>query len=196
MISLKFRVFLSFFCGLVTMTFGQTENSMGKNNLTYDYTFYQGQWAAGGEILAQGVVLGYSRYFTPRLFGEFSYGLMNFKGRNSYFYLDDDEMDFINMRTFTIGAGYDLFQSKHFVFSTVLSYLRQSNEQLLLEYGSPDSGTYVRETGRAKDATLRIQFKPRIFVGEHFQIIPSYSYGFGLGKYKSDWLSLGLGYSF
>lgn len=196
MINLKFQVFLLFFCSLVSITFGQTESDLGKNNLTFDYSFYQGQSTAGGEILGQGVVLGYSRYFTPKIFAEFSYGLMNFEGRNSYFYLDEEEMDFINMKTFTIGAGYDIFQSKHFVFSTVLSYLRQSNEQLLLEYGSPDSGTYVRETGRAKDSTLRIQFKPRIFVGDHFQIIPSYSYGFGLGKYKSDWLSLGIGYSF
>ncbi|PZX54667.1 hypothetical protein LV84_02820 [Algoriphagus ratkowskyi] len=170
--------------------------STSKNTISWNYTFYQGQKNGGGEVLSQGIVIGYSRYFTKRIYADISYGMMHFEGRNSSFFLDDDEIDFINMRTYSIGAGYDLFQSDKFILSGELAYLRQTNEQLLSEYGSPEGGTYVRETGLAKDATLRLTIKSKIYITDHLHVIPSYSRGLGLGKYKSDWLSIGLGYSF
>ena len=170
--------------------------SSSKNRIFWNYTFYQGQKSGGGEVLSQGIVLGYSRYFTKRIYADFSYGMMHFEGKNSSFFLDNNETDFVNMRTYSLGAGYDLFQSDNFVLSGELAYLRQTNEQILSEYGSPESGTYVRETGLAKDATLRLTIKSNIYITDYLYVVPSYSRGLGLGKYKSDWLSIGVGYSF
>ncbi|EAZ82337.2 hypothetical protein ALPR1_03810 [Algoriphagus machipongonensis] len=181
---------LLFYCGLVFTTYGQTESDLGKNNLTYDYSFYQGERAAGGEILSQGFVLGFSRYLTKKVYGDITLGFMNFEGRNSQFFLDPEEMSFLNMRILTIGGGYDIFQSREFILSGELAYLRQSNEMLLVN--EPN----YRETGISIDSSARLRLKSRFFITENLQGLISYSHGFGLSRYKSDWLSLGIGYSF
>lgn len=91
---------LLFLICLSSSSIGQTNPRAEKNNLTYDYTFYQGERSTGGEILSQGIVIGYSRYFTERIYGDITLGLMHFEGKNNSFFLSPEEMNFLNMRTF------------------------------------------------------------------------------------------------
>lgn len=188
---LRIRTLIVFFFMCLSLsTIGQTKSGVEKNNITYDYTFYQGERSTGGEVLAQGIVIGYSRYFTKRIYGDITLGLMHFEGKNNRFFLSPEDMNFLNMRTFTLGAGYDLYQSTRFVLSAELAYLRQTNEMLLVDELD------LRSTGVSDDSSLRYRLKSRYFLTNNLQILLSYSHGFELGKYKSEWLSLGLGYNF
>jgi hypothetical protein len=54
----------------------------------------------------------------------------------------------------------------------------------------------VRETGRSSDITARVGLKARIFLTENLQLIPSLAYGFQIQSYETNWLNIGLGYSF
>ena len=119
---------------------------------------------------------------------------MNFEGKNSKWYLDPEEMSFINMRTFTLGLGYDLIQSGLFTLSGEMAYLHQSNEELLMIL---NTGTIIiRETGVTTDSALRTKLKASVAIDKNLNFITSYSRGFRFVKYSSNWLSLGLSYSF
>lgn len=115
-----------------------------KNNVYVGYSVYEGSRSYGGNISAQGFDISYSRYITNRIYGDVSYGKMNFEGRNSNFFLDPEEMDHFNMTVFTLGGGYDLIQSKQFVLSGELAYQRQATHELIgiLQ----DSQITIRET--------------------------------------------------
>lgn len=170
------------------------ELEKNKNGVSVDYTFYQGEEYDGGDVLARGVVIGYSRYFKKRIYGDVSYGWMNFEGKNSMWYLDPEEMSFINMRTFTLGLGYDLIQNMRFTLSGEMAYLHQSNEGLLMIL---DTGTIIiRETGVTTDRSLRTKLKASVLIDKNLKFITSYAHGFRFVKYSSNWLSLGLSYSF
>jgi hypothetical protein len=170
------------------------ELEKNKNVISVDYTFYQGDKFDGGDALARGVVIGYSRYFMERIYGDISYGLMNFEGKNSKWYLDPEEMSSINMRTFTLGLGYDLIQNGRFTLSGEMAYLYQSNEELLMIL---NTGTIIiRETGVTTDNALRTKLKASVSIDKNLKFITSYAHGFRFVKYSSNWLSLGLSYSF
>ncbi|UCS94507.1 hypothetical protein KZP23_05650 [Echinicola marina] len=164
------------------------------NTIYLGYSVYESSHYSGGDISAKGFDIGYSRYLKKRLYADISYGLYNFEGRNSIFYLEPEEMDHYNMKVFTLGLGYDIFQSKRFILSGELSYLRQSTHELISQLES--GGITIRETGMIVDQTARVQLKARIFITKNLQLIPAAAHGFQLSRYKSNWLRIGLGYSF
>ncbi len=178
----------------IVLGFSSQAQTTLKNTISSSYSIYEASRNTGGEISAKGFDIGYSRYLKNRLYADIGYGLYNFEGRDNTFFLDPDEMDYYNMRVFTLGVGYDLFQSDRFILSGELAYLRQSTHELimLLESG----GLTIRETGMIVDQTARVQLKARIFITKNLQLIPAAAHGFQFTKYKSSWLRIGLGYSF
>jgi hypothetical protein len=165
-----------------------------KNNIYLDYTFLRGEKWDGGDIFAQGVVIGYSRYVADKLYGDISYGAMNFEGKNSKWFLSPEEMSFINMRTFTLGLGYDFFQRDRVTLSGEVAYLYQSNEQLIMLMES--GNIRIRETGVTTDNAIRAKPKATVELVDNLNFIAFYAHGFRFSKYSSNWLSLGIGYSF
>lgn len=186
----------SFFFLFFTISLGicQEAEKKNKNVVSVDYTFYQGDKYDGGEILARGVVVGYSRYLWKRIYGDISYGWMNFEGKNSKWYLDPEEMNFINMKTYTVGLGYDLIQDGRLKLSGEMAYLHQYNEGLLMVLNT--GSINIRQTGVTTDSALRAKLRASISIDENLKFITSYARGFRFVKYSSNWLSLGLSYSF
>ena len=133
MILLKYLTsFLLLFFSL-SLGICQEVKKINKNVVSVDYTFYQGDKYDGGDVLARGVVVGYSRYVWKRIYGDISYGWMNFEGKNSKWYLDPEEMSYINMKIYTVGLGYDLVQNGRFKLTGEMAYFQQSNEELLTQ---------------------------------------------------------------
>lgn len=165
-----------------------------KNSISSSYSFYESSHFSGGDISAQGIDFNYERYFKKRFFGTISYGLYHFEGRNSIFFLEPEEMDFINMRAFNLGVGYDVVQTERFVLSGEITYMRQSTQELISQLES--GGLIIRETGTIRDQTARVQLKARIFLTKNLQLIPAVAHGFQISRYKSNWLRIGVGYSF
>lgn len=186
----------SFFFLFFAISLGmcQEAEKKNKNVVSVDYTFYQGDKYDGGEVLARGVVVGYSRYLWKRIYGDISYGWMNFEGKNSKWYLDPEEMNFINMKTYTVGLGYDLIQDGRLKLSGEMAYLHQYNEGLLMVLNT--GSINIRQTGVTTDSALRAKLRASISIDENLKFITSYARGFRFVKYSSNWLSLGLSYSF
>lgn len=178
---------------LLTFVVCQGQTSL-ENTISTSYSFYEADRNPSGEISARGFDLSYARYLKKRLYADISYGLYHFEGRNSIFLLEPEEMDQINMRAFTLGLGYDVVQSERFILSGELAYLRQSTQELIGQLES--GGVIIRETGNIIDQTARVQLKARIFITENLQLIPAVAHGVQISKYKSNWLRIGLGYSF
>jgi hypothetical protein len=184
-------VFLSF------LVFGLSANAQNdkKNSINIGYSLTEEKSPiTGGQISARGFDLGYSRYLTNKLYVDVTYGLKNFEGRNNQFFLASDEMNYFNMTIFTLGFGYDLYQSDRFILSGELAYLRQSNQELisLLESGE----LTIRETGRYVDHTAQAQIKARLFISENLQLVTAVAHGFRISRYQSMWFRAGLAYSF
>ena len=179
---------------LMVLGFNGQAQTAHKNSVSLSYFIYESSHYSGGDISAQGIDLGYSRYFKNRLYGDISYGMANFEGRNSIFFLEPSEMDRFNMKIFTLGAGYDVIQTERVILSGELAYLRQTTQELisLMESG----GLTIRETGSIVDQTARVQLKARIFITKNLQFVPAVAHGFQISRYKSNWLKAGLAYSF
>jgi hypothetical protein len=166
-----------------------------KNTVYFGYSLLEASSAGkGGQISAKGFDISYSRYLKNRFYGDISYGQKNFEGRNDSFFLDPSEMAYFNMKIFTLGFGYDVFQSERFILSGELAYLRQSNEELmsLLQSGS----ITIRQTGWYVDQTARLQLKGRIFITKNLQVISSVGHGLRLSRYSSVWFRAGMACSF
>lgn len=186
-----FLLFLTFFVA------GSSANAqkVEKNTVYFGYSLMKANSpVTGGEISAKGFDLGYSRYLINNLYADMTFGKKNFEGKNNQFFLNPNEMDHFNMTIFTLGFGYDLYQSERFILSGELAYLRQSNQELisLLESGE----LTIRETGRYVDHTARAQIKARIFITQNLQLVTAVAHGFRISRYKSDWFRAGLAYSF
>lgn len=192
--SLKYLGCCFFILLSISSAICQDVEKVNKNVISSDYTFYQGEKYDGGDVLARGVVIGYSRYLWKRIYGDISYGWMNFEGQNSKWYLEPEEMSFINMKTYTVGLGYDLIQNRRFKLTGEMAYLHQYNEGLLMILNT-GSGI-IRQTGVTTDSALRARLKASIFINDNLKFITSYSHGFRFVKYSSNWLSLGLSYDF
>jgi hypothetical protein len=185
--------FIVIICTLSLVNISKAQETQ-KNNLSINFSFIEADRNPSGELSSKGIDVSYERYFKKRFYGTISYGLYHFEGRNSIFLLEPEEMDFINMRAFNLGVGYDVVQTKRFVLSGEITYMRQSTQELISQLES--GGLIIRETGTIRDQTARVQLKARIFLTENLQLIPAIAHGFQVSKYKSDWLRIGIGYSF
>lgn len=166
-----------------------------KNNFYSSYSLVSGNRYSGGDFAGQGYTIGYSRYLKNRIYADISYGKLDYEGRNSIFFLPKEETGKFDMNFLTLGFGYDLIQHSKFRLSSEAVFLRISNTHLKHQIGSGENIT-VRETGRSSDITARVGLKARIFLTENLQLIPSLAYGFQIQSYETNWVNIGLGYSF
>jgi hypothetical protein len=134
---------------MVLGLFGFTSmaQELSKNNIYASNGWVTGDVYAGGDFSGNGFILGYSRYITDRIYWDITYGKTDFEGRNNIFFLGPEEMGRFNMTEFSLGGGYDLFQSKDFILSGKLSYLRIAHASLQSQIGSGDD-IVLRVTGR------------------------------------------------
>ncbi len=179
---------------LMTFSFAAQAQTDLKNTVYFGYSLMEAKRSTTTGLSAKGFDIGYSRYIKNRLYADVTYGQKNFEGRNSPFFLDPSEMDYFNMRVFTLGFGYDVFRSEKFILSGELAYLRQSNQGLRSLLVS--NLLTIRETGWYVDETARAQVKARIFLTKNLQIVSSVGHGLRLSRYSSVWFRAGLAFSF
>lgn len=166
-----------------------------KNNFYSSYSLVSGNRYSGGDFAGQGYTIGYSRYLKNKIYADISFGKLDYEGRNTIFFLPKEETGKFDMNFLTLGFGYDLIQHARFKLSSEVVFLRISNSSLQSQIGSGDYLT-VRQTGRSSDITARVGLKARIFLTENVQLIPSLAYGFQIQNYETNWVNIGLGYSF
>lgn len=166
-----------------------------KNNIYSTYSHVTGESFSGGDFVGQGYTIGYSRYLKKRLYADISYGRLDYEGQNSIFFLPKEETGSFDMHFLTLGFGYDLVQREKFILSTEAVFLRTRNRMLQSQIGQGDTITF-RQTNRFTDITARVGVKARFFLTENLQLIPSVAYGFQIQSFETNWLNIGLGYSF
>lgn len=192
-ILIKKKLILSIF--LLSTTFGLSAQDHPKNNIYATYSYVAGDKYSGGDFVGQGYTIGYGRYLKRRLYADISYGRLDYEGQNSAFFLPKEKTGRFDMHFLTLGVGYDLIQREKFVLSTEASFLRIRNRMLDSQIGSGNNITF-RQTNRFTDITASIGLKARISLIENLQLIPSIAYGFQIQRYKTNWLNIGVGYSF
>lgn len=166
-----------------------------KNNFYSSYSLVSGNRYSGGDFAGQGYTISYSKYLKNRIYADISFGKLDYEGLNTIFFLPKEETGKFDMNFLTLGFGYDLIQHARFILSSEAVFLRISNSSLQSQIGSGDYLT-VRQTGRSSDITARVGLKARIFLTENVQLIPSLAYGFQIQNYETNWVNIGLGYSF
>jgi hypothetical protein len=110
---------------------GEITNPNQKNSLNLMTGHVIGNQVWGGFFTGSSVSIGYSRYIKRKVYVDVSLGKIDYEGKGSVFFLPKEETGRFAMNMFTLGLGYDLFQSPQFVLSAEASMLRTNHYQLL-----------------------------------------------------------------
>lgn len=168
----------------------------GKNLVYGEFATLSGDVSFGGRFSGKGYSLGYSRYILDRLYGDFNIGSYNYNGEgDDNYFLEKEEEEFWNMNQWSLGFGYDLIKENKITVSGELSLLVLSNI-VVTELWTTDDRVTLRTTGRYKDETLLANIKGRYHISDHWMGMATFGYGFGMQRYQSTHLKVGIGYLF
>lgn len=171
------------------------ENSQ-KNLVSVQYATLAGDVSYGGYITGNGYSIGYSRYIGDRIYGDFNIGAYHFAGEGSWvFELKEEEKTYWNMNQWSLGVGYDLVREQKLTVSGELAFLKLSNVLVDEIRTSGDEITF-RSTRKIDDKTLLANIRGRYHLSDNWMAMATLGYGFGIQRYKSTHLRLGIGYNF
>lgn len=164
----------------------------GKENRIYGgYTFLNADRYSGGNLKGYGYSLGYNRALSKRIYGDLSYGRVDYSGTGSPFFLPKEQTGSFDLAFTSLGLGYEWIQDSKFRFSSEAGIVRVRNTLVESQFGTGN-----RIYSKATDLSLRIGLKGSYSLSSNFSIFSSIYYGFQVESYESSWLGVGLGYSF
>ncbi|HLW31915.1 MAG TPA: hypothetical protein VKX40_06615 [Aequorivita sp.] len=183
---------------LIFLVFGGVALAQeGNKNLVYgQFSILGGDANDGGSFTGSGYSIGYSRYIWNHLYADFNIGAFHYKSKGgSHYFLEDEEESYWNMKHWSLGIGYDLVRERKLTVSGELALLNLSNV-IVDEVWMTDGEITFRSTGRIRDKSLLVNIKGLYNFSDNWMGIATLGYGFGVQRYQSTQLKVGLGYRF